>query len=537
MTCNKRDALLVLLAIILFGLLLNQRAMGSIFDLGCPTFLSNMATQIKNGIYPANFLATPGVPANYHQGSLLLSAILMKFFDVNAETSFRMIVVGFGTIVFALICLFSSMRIGVGRALFLVFVCYFSASLNYSLHWPLDSRGAGWYDYISLFEYLCSTSWPITFMLLFVVFQFTGSSINIRNAALIGGLLLLPMFNATAFVMLFVTTMIMLILEWRIQVRSATANGGFNYEINNIISCIKQPNLYWIVAIIVTYFLPKFYTSAMIVGGDYNSAEVTLRFLSPHFTHEIKQLLELHPFFNYVTLLPALAQLRQKGLERRFAASIFIISFAFPFVFWIKSINDWDNFHKFVVLSSFFSIFVWLEYFKHTSREFLSRVFIVGGVLSLFLSIPSIYNQVASRFELAKFVSEPGIKSTDDGGLLRFLNEQKSRPMLWVYPPPKELCSTSLDDVIGNSNVAVAGFYYESFLLSHALEKQISEDFQWYDGDPRVLQNRYPNLVHFYISRKNDWPVLLAHMKLKNILIETLGDYGVFTIGKNITQQ
>ena len=33
MTCNKRDALLVLLAIILFGLLLNQRAMGSIFDL------------------------------------------------------------------------------------------------------------------------------------------------------------------------------------------------------------------------------------------------------------------------------------------------------------------------------------------------------------------------------------------------------------------------------------------------------------------------------------------------------------------------
>jgi hypothetical protein len=526
MQSSKRDVLLVLLATFLFGLLLNQRALGGIFDLGCPTWLANMANQIRSGIFPAEFLAMPGVPANYHQGTVLVSAILMKIFDVNAATSFRVVIVGFGTIVFALICLSYSVLIGVGRTLFLAVVCYFSASINYSLHWPLDGRSVGWHDYISLFEYQTSSSWPITFLLLFFVFQFVGSQLIKRNTALMVGLLLLPIFNATAFSILFLTTITLLILEF--------ANYVKKYEISNDVVACGSHNLLWIAGFIAAYFWPKLYTSAMIVGGNYESLEVALRFRSDNFTEEIKQLLRLHTFFNYVSWLPALLLLREKGFERRFSASIFIISFVFPFVFGIKPINSWDNFHKFVLLSSFFSIFVWIEHFSRKRSELLNWFFIIGGSISLFLSIPSIYNQATSRFAVKDFFLEASAQQADSSGLLEFLNEQKRRPMLWVYPPPKDMCSTSVDDLIGNTNIAVAGLYFNNFLLSHKLEIQIGDDYHWSDGDPRVLQKRYPNLIHFYISKKDDWPVFLGHMQSKNIPIETLGDYGVFTIGKNI---
>lgn len=131
------------------------------FDGNCPTYSLNLIEQIASGIYPASFPGAPEIPANYHQGTLWLTAQLSNYLAIPASPSLKLVLLVFGTLSVIIPASLALQKLSSPTAILLIIAAYFSASFTNINTWPLTIQSVHWYSYISLFEYLSSPSWPI----------------------------------------------------------------------------------------------------------------------------------------------------------------------------------------------------------------------------------------------------------------------------------------------------------------------------------------------------------------------------------------
>jgi hypothetical protein len=199
------------------------------------------------------------------------------------------------------------------------------------------------------------------------------------------------------------------------------------------------------------------------------------------------------------------------------------VSFFFPLVFWIENINQWDNFYRFVLISSFCSIFVWIAILNNKSLHQIRALLLVTALISLALSIPANINQIANRMSNSWHLSYNF--PSDQLEMASFFRNQDKRVMLWPYPAPNDhKCGNNFSDLTG---VAIAGFYFNNFLLSGAVEEQIEKENSWVAYNPKALQKEHPEMIHLYVVNISDFE------NLKNILLKKSVKIKVIYEGSN----
>ena len=185
-----------------------------------------------------------------------------------------------------------------------------------------------------------------------------------------------------------------------------------------------------------------------------------------------------------------------------------LIRHFFPIIFWIKSVDQWDNFHKFVLLTSFFSIFVWFFYLSST--YFSRKTLLMYCSISLLLSVPAIFNMATSRMALGRPWAQFELASSPDAKLIQYLNAKTSKVML--APLKKEDLCSGLSSVLTYGPFSAVGYYFNNFLLSKEIEEGVAQDSKWQENGPQELLKKFPNHELVFIAPK----------ELKGELRETL---------------
>lgn len=517
----------ILLATAGFSWLLAMRISKFIFDGGCPTYALNMIRQLMNQGFPASFPGTPGITANYHQGTFYLSAVLADIFSLGPQKALALVLLIFSAATVLLLLLYCRKRAGLFYALAICAGAFFSASLPGPQTWPLNDKGTGPYDYISLFEYLASNSWPIALFLATIQF------VSLRKARTIKGfilfqilpLLFLPLFNPTVFIVSWLATGILLV--W-------SATHDFR----------ESPEIKWLVpalGMIAAIMLPRAIPSAMMTGDAYEQVLFGVRLLTENRSLVIGDYLFLHPLLSYLTLFFILRLVRiDISGEHAFIVAFFVISFCFPLVVSFNNVAIWDNIHKFVLLTSFASVFVLTAAASPQpaapARTVPARLFGVAEpavmaaiAVSLAASVPAQYSHFSTRSQSRLAFSLP---AHPDDAFFRFLNAENrsGNIMLWYYGS-KDFCG-AFTDVLKYTNVYLAGAYYDTFLLAPRIEAISAADRDWTAHDPLALQRQHPSgLKHYYYSRIEDWERLEELLRGRGLRLTLTGQFGRYRIG------
>lgn len=524
---NLWNIIAILFVVTGFSWFLAMRMSKFIFDSGCPTYALNMIRQLMNQGLPASFPGTPGITANYHQGTLYVSAALADIFSLGPQKALALVLLIFSAATFLLLLLYCKKRTGLLSALAICVGAFFSASLPGPHTWPLNDKGTGRYDYISLFEYLASNSWPIALLLA------TIQLVSLRKAQSPKGfilfqilpLLFLPFFNPTVFVVSWLATCTLLVCSATHEFR-------------------KVPGIKWLIPVlgmIAAIILPRAIPSAMMTGDAYDHVQFGIRLLSENRSMVIGDYLLLHPLLSYLTLffIPRLVRINISG-EHAFIVAFFVTSFCFPLVISFNNVAVWDNIHKFVLLTSFASVFVLTAVASPSSatsaQTIPARLFsdtkpvaVAAIAVSLAASVPAQYSHFSTRSQSKLVFSLP---AHPDEAFFSFLNAQNrsGNIMLWYYGS-KEFCSP-FTDVLKYTNVYLAGAYYDTFLLSPGIEQISTTDRDWTAHDPLALQRQHPAwLKHYYYSRVEDWDRLEKLMREPGLQLKLTGQFGGYRIG------
>ena len=187
---------------------------------------------------------------------------------------------------------------------------------------------------------------------------------------------------------------------------------------------------------------------------------------------------------------------RYKGVAWFFVL-FFLTSFFFPMAFKLNGVDDWDNSHKFVVLTSFSSIFLLIKYFEgRPTRLHLKKNYLLMLLAVFLISAPANFNDVTSRLNPALSSLLTKTKTTE---LSDFLNKSSSRKMLWVYHTKDFDFCGNFTSTLSETTAAAAGYYGNNFLLSNAREKSIEEDRVFFEKIPYQTLKRNSALEHIVI--------------------------------------
>jgi len=501
--------------------MLAARLTGEIFDYGCPTYSGNMMWQIAMRGFPAEFAGVPGVVANYHQGTFWLSAQLGKWIEIDPAAAIRWVLFLFSIVNLTILLVVGVRTRGPTLAVMIMATVFFSASPPTHNTWPLNATSVGWFDYISLFEYLAGSSTPIAFLLMTCLAL--GSCYGVTPTRFLTiylpPLLILPSVNPTAFSVSWLAAGTML---------AEGACDGWKR---------KLPSPAWMLpaaAWLFTYLLPRYYPSAMLQGASYEPVKLGLRLFAADGWVTIGEYLALQPLANHFTLIFVLLQIVKLRWKTPFGSRLFLLCYLFPLVVSFDNVIRWDNIHKFVLLSSMASLYVWLM--SAGSLAFLStswrRWGYAAAALSLLCSIPSQFNHFATRmtYTLPSFTPTP----SPDDTLYRYLrdiyHQTGRRCMLWPYGD-QQYCGR-LAMVVSNTNVSCAGAYFSFFLLSPELEAQALVERDWFEQDVLSLQSRYPSHGHLCIAPHDSWQELESRMAGKSLRLRVTASFEHYRLGE-----
>ncbi|MBS0208541.1 MAG: hypothetical protein JSS27_06255 [Planctomycetes bacterium] len=504
-----------------FAGLLAAKLTWGVFDYGCPTYCGNMIWQIATKGFPAEFAGTPGVVANYHQGTFWLSAQLSKWIEIEPAAAIRWVLFLFSVANFTILSVVGVRTRGPTLTVMIMATVFFSASPPTCNTWPLNTASVGWFEYISLFEYLAGTSTPIAFLLMtcLVIGSSHGTTPARFLAICLPPLLLLPIINPTAFMVSFLAVGTLL--------AEGASDGGKR----------KLPSPAWILpaaAWLFTYFLPRCYPSAMLQGDNYEPVKLGLRLFATDGWVTIGEYLALHPMANHFTLIFVLMQIVSLRWKTPFGSRLFLLCYLFPLVVSFDNVFRWDNTHKFVLLSSMASLYVWLipgNWFAFLSSSW-RRWGYAAAAISLLCSIPSQFNLFATRMTYAtpSFTPAP----CPDDALYRYLRDayrqSGRRCMLWPYGD-QQYCGR-LAMVVSNTNVSCAGAYFSFFLLAPELEAQTLVERDWFEHDVLSLQSRYPSHIHVCIAPHGSWRELESRMADKNLRLRVTASFEHYRLGE-----
>ena len=492
---------------IVFAYVLSIKLAWGVFDTACPTYALNMIHQIVDYGYPASFPGVPQVAENYHQGTFWIASLGVKAFHLEPLESLSWLIWIVSSFTIFITLWFGSKLINPSLAALVVFTAYYSASPpnGISLPFQLIKEQLDWYSYISLFEYQISTSWPIALLLILLAILLyykrpPGSILPLAP------LFVLPYFNATAFTVAWLTCFVIAIGGFP-STQMVNRKGGLNSWLTLNVKKLTQL-VYLGVALLLALLAPRYFISAFTISPDYEPASIGLRFLQPRFGQALLKYASLMSIFSWLSIIPAIRLAKQKDSYRKFVSYGFLISFLFPIIFWIKSVDQWDNFHKFVLLTSFFSIFVWFFYLSST--YFSRKTLLMYCSISLLLSVPAIFNMATSRMALGRPWAQFELASSPDAKLIQYLNAKTSKVML--APLKKEDLCSGLSSVLTYGPFSAVGYYFNNFLLSKEIEEGVAQDSKWQENGPQELLKKFPNHELVFIAPK----------ELKGELRETL---------------
>lgn len=477
---SLRDKLGFFLVVATFIILLAMKIAWGVFDNGCPTFTLNMINQIKSGKFPASFPAAPDIPANYHQAHLIISAIVSNIFHLDSLQALKIFILFFSVIGFSILAQASRRSMGNFFGPITVLTCYVASSFPNSETWTFTSKELDWYEYLSLFQYLVSPSWPLTiFFCSLTLVRITGEEQLMKRMPLL--LIILIPVNATAFSILFSTYLIYLSFQTFESFRKSRSL--FKYLTQALI-------------LFAIYLLKGFTVSAFKVGVDYEQPAVSFRPSSPGYWGFQLFYLNLQTPLILIgfAVIARMVLNRYKGVAWFFVL-LFLTSFSFPVIFKLNGVDDWDNSHKFVVLTSFSSILLLIKYFEGRSTRFrLKKNYLLILLAVVLIAAPSNFNDVTSRSNPALSYLLTKSKNTE---LSDFLNKSSSRKMIWVYHTKDfDFCGNG---TLNETSAAAAGYYGNNFLLSNAREKSIEEDRIFFEKIPYQTLKRNSALEHIVI--------------------------------------
>ncbi|TGL57984.1 hypothetical protein EHQ58_11325 [Leptospira ognonensis] len=439
------------------------------FDGHCPTNLIHLTSQIMDQRFPVSFTGFPEFPANYHQGFILYSGLLAKSLHLSAVDgiyfSFLFFVFNLNLLILTTVNILNPGRLGI----FFVSILLLTAS-SFPRNGFIQNYGElqGWYEYIHLLEYFSSNSWPLGYITpVLLVFLFSKGIFN-RNFRFIFIAFCLVMFQITAnasvfsvfLLILFVTLVVSLLYEQKVVFSRYT-----------IIELSK-----YIFFLLLALLLSKVVPSATMSGPEYDPVQILV------FNKSWESILEYFRLsgplvFIYSFLLISLLRKNIK-ISSIYKIVSFGICFGFPLLFTFKQINEWDNLHKFALMSIFVSVInLPLSNWENKKTKSILMVLLIL-LISFGFSISILINLYLTRSNFRDIFSIR-VENLELSEEAKYFQNKKEKSKtsrgnqdFTIYPLfPVDSCTPEAVWAC-YSKVFVRGVYHPNFLVNDALEEE-----------------------------------------------------------------
>lgn len=466
----------LLLTILLIGtatFLFILRLNWGIFDFICPTGILGITQQISIGKFPATYLSFPEITMNYHQGFLFISGTLSYALGIQPALALKIaFIFSFILIAIGLVSLFLFHQSKFYLWPLILFILISSIS-------PHNFHDLGLFNYVNVFEYLISNSWPLgllgIILILFIISN--NSEINRYYYPFLLITLSMSTANATVFSVLVMTMGLMIC--WNTK----------NFFLNKT---LISPLLY-LISLVIIYIIPKHLPTAFLIGENYVAVQTKLKWVEFEFMQYLrfvgKYFLLINPL-TFIGLFVAVRNLKARASQVEILISfLLIISFSFPMVIYLPNVQAWDNIHKFAILDIFLSIMIVGLYLKTDNKY---QKFIISGIIfSTLCSVPAdvdlFLNRSSSNFN---HLIVPNVFNKQVINYLKGVKEKKT-----IFGFKSDFDQNCNED--GFSYISqYAGFSFsngyfpEVFLLSKGVENRYQESKDWW-----VLNDSFSNRI------------------------------------------
>lgn len=470
---NKQLLLTILLigtATFLFILRLNW----GIFDFICPTGILGITQQISVGKFPATYLSFPEITMNYHQGFLFISGTISYVLGVQPALALKIaFVFSFIFIAIGLVGLFLFHKSKFYLLPLILFILISSIS-------PANFIDLGVFNYVNVFEYLISNSWPLgllgIILILFIISN--NSEINGYYFPFLLITLSTSTANATVFSVLVMT--MGAIICW--NTKKFFTDKTF-----------VAPALYFF-SLGLIYIIPKHLPSAFLIGENYDVVQTKFKWVEFEFIQYLKFAGKYFLLINPLTFIGLFVALRNLKISASqveiFLSMILIIAFCFPMVIYLPNIQAWDNIHKFAILDIFLSILVVGLYLKSGNKY--QKFIISCTIFSAICSVPADLDLFLER--TSTDFTHLVVPSDLTKPVINYLNEVKEKKTIFGFKSDfdhkcNENGFSSISQYAGFnfSN----GYFPEIFLLSQEVENRYQESKDWW-----VSNNAFSNRIN-----------------------------------------
>jgi hypothetical protein len=457
--------------------------------------------QISVGKFPATYLSFPEITMNYHQGFLFISGTFSYVLGVQPALALKMaFIFSFIFIAIGLVGLFLFHQSKFYLLPLILFILISSIS-------PVNFIDLGVFNYVNVFEYLISNSWPSgllgIILILFIISN--NSEINGYYYPFLLITLSTSTANATVFSVLVMTLGLMIC--W--NMKKFFANKTF-----------ISPLLYFI-SLALIYIIPKHLPTAFLIGENYDAVQTKIKWAEFGFQQYIIFALKYFMLINIFTFIGLFVALRNLKLSSNqveiFLSFILLIAFSFPLILVIPNIAAWDNIHKFAILDIFLSI-VLIGFYLTKGNKY--QTFIISGtIFSALCSVPANINLFLHRtsFDFTHLV----VPNDFSKPVINYLNDVKEKKTIFGFKSDyDQKCNENGFSYISQyagfsfSN----GYFPEVFLLSKGVENRYQESKDWW-----VLNDSFSNRIKslksgdFIILKNEDRSEFITKLHATNI--------------------
>ncbi len=449
--------------------LFSTRLNWDVFDYYCPTGVLNLVSQVANGIYPVSFMSFPDFAMNYHQGFIFTGGVLAYLTGITPSLAIILTLVGSYFLLTMYVPLF---LISIKNPYYYLPPVLFLLVTSVNLQ-TLSGIDFGWYNYLSIFEYSGSNSWPLSLLMLtvwlFFIPYYTHTVKNILIAASL--ILAVATINATLFSVMVLSVPLLAVYYW-------WATKRFPY-----LHFILSTSLLLLVCII-----PRFLPSAFLVGPYYDTPGYGIRImyegLDKYIKHTARFVVLCGPLILFSTLA-VYTILKRRLLDWRvWPALMFVVSYTFPFVFGFANVDVWDNLHKFAIITMFASTILVVTFYRDT--VFSPKLVTGYLILCVLLSFPALNDMRLHRLSTEyQHPVYPAERIADITNYLRGTN----KTIVPYKMDTSEICEgDQYAGIAGHSGNYMEDAYYVTFLLAPAIETAYLREKQWVAATATISQ-------------------------------------------------
>ncbi len=494
----------LLLTIFLIGtatFLFILRLNWGIFDFICPTGILGITQQISSGKFPATYLSFPEITMNYHQGFLFISGTISYVLGVQPALALKMAFI-FSFILIAIglvsLFLFHQSKFYLWPLIFFILISSIS---------PHNFHDLGLFNYVNVFEYLISNSWPLGLLGIILILFIISNNPEINRYYYPFLLITLSMStaNATVFSVLVMTLGVMIC--W--NTKKFFTDKSF-----------VAPALYFF-SLALTYIIPKYLPTAFLIGENYDAVQTKFKWVEFEFIQYLKfsgkYFLLINPL-TFIGLFVALRNLKVRASQVEiFISFLLIISFSFPMVIYLPNIQAWDNIHKFAILDIFLSILVVGLYLKSDNKY---QKFIISGIIFCAIcSFPADLDLFLQR--TSTDFTHLVVPNDLTKPVINYLNDVKEKKTIFGFKSDyDQKCNENGFSYISQytgfnfSN----GYFPEVFLLSQKVENRYQESKDWWVSN-KSFSNRIKSLKSgdFILLKNEDRSEFITKLHATNI--------------------